>query len=386
MIDRYSNRPAAALHFKPDVGNVVAVCLIVALSLAVAFPAVAHIVEESKLDGCKRNLVVLGKVLAVYQVGSNNAWPIVSTRPILGPPGVTTAQAEKRTAEVRRKDAGAPAYSASGYSWIAMLLPYYGEEPLYRTMNARSRRFVDDAFDVRLRGDDGEHVSMHALEFFHCPAFEGKSEPNWTSSAPEYKDLVKSLDLPAESKGGVALTNYVAVTATHLDLALNPQPKTDEEKPNGVIVYSERMRGVAKIADGDSNTIVISETREPNYASWLDGTTSWVVAHNPNSKPPVASKDHKGRWVCREEDGCRDALNVGPRGDGSLDYYYREKWAGQEPWQFGPSSMHEGHRINHLFGDKHVASIVASGPNAISANVYLALVTRNGGEDEKYSE
>jgi hypothetical protein len=48
--------------------------------------------------------------------------------------------------------------------------------------------------------------------------------------------------------------------------------------------------------------------------------------------------------------------------------------------------MHAEHRVNHLFGDGRVASIVGSGPKAISADVYLALVTRNGGEDASYAE
>jgi hypothetical protein len=48
--------------------------------------------------------------------------------------------------------------------------------------------------------------------------------------------------------------------------------------------------------------------------------------------------------------------------------------------------MHADGRVNHLFGDGRVVSIVGSGAKAISADAYLALVTRNGGEDARYSE
>lgn len=371
--------------------DVLAVCVVVALLATISIPAVARVAEEDKLNVCKTKLGELGKAIAGFQSAASNAWPTVSTEPIDGPPGVTTSDAEQLTEERRRMDRRAPKYFASGYSWLVILLPYIDENDLFKHINSRSSGFSRDAFDIRLRNDVGEHLSMYPIELFQCPAFESTAKIPYTSDAPEYVNFAKLGEANAVGKNGVALTNYVAVSATHLDVAINAKREKNTQSPNGVIYYHSAMKGPTKIPDGDSNTIVISETREPNYASWFDGTTSWVVAHDPNSKAPVQTKETKDRWVCKESAGCRHALNVGPsekdakKADAKV-VYYREKWAGKEPWQYGPSSMHEDGRVNHLFADKHVVSILGSGPKAISANVYLALVTRNGGEDDSYSE
>ena len=43
---------------------------------------------------------------------------------------------------------------------------------------------------------------------------------------------------------------------------------------------------------------------------------------------------------------------------------------------WGPSSQHAGGIVNHVFADAHVEGI----SDQIDANVYLWIVTRNGGE------
>jgi hypothetical protein len=283
--------------------DVLAFGVVAAVSIALAFPAVARVAEENKLDACKAKMVALGKSILGYQTAASFAYPVVSTEPIYGAPCLTATDAEQLTEKIRKKTPKAAAIGPSGYSWLTQLLPYMGEDELFTRVDRNAREFARKPFDIAVRNDAGEHYSMYPIEALQCPAFESKAEIPYASSAPEYKAFVKIVEATAVGKGGVALTNYVAVTATHLDLAVNPDPKTDAELPNGVIVYSAKMKGVAKIPDGKSNTIVVAETREPGYASWMDGTTSWVVAHDPNSKPPVMSKDGKGRWVCKEADG-----------------------------------------------------------------------------------
>jgi hypothetical protein len=363
----------------------------VTLSVLIALPAMARLAEESKADACKAKLASLGKGLMAYRSSSSSRWPVVSTAPIGGPPGITASDAEELNEVLRRRNANAPEISASGYSWLTAMLPFVDEGEVFNELSRASRSFSRDPFDIAIRNKAGEHLSMSPIEPFQCPAFRSEPGIPYTSGAPEYRDFVKIIEARAVGRGGVALTNYVAVTATHLDLAINPKPAAESEKPNGVIVYSESRKGISTIPDGESNTIVVAETREPNYASWFDGTTAWVVAHDPNSKPPFPSKETKGRWTCKEEQGCRHSLNVGPQAGeagkrGATKTYYRKKWQGKEPWQFGPSSMHEGNVVNHLFADTHVTSIVSSGPKGISANVYLAFVSRNGQELDRYAE
>jgi hypothetical protein len=224
--------------------------------------------------------------------------------------------------------------------------------------------------------ENGKHYSMQVMKVFQCPVFEGNSEVLYTSSAPEYRRIGDA------GGGAVALSNYTAISATHMSLVI-PRPK-ELASPNGVIYYNPQKKGPTRIPDGDTKTVVVTETREPGYSAWFDGTTSWVVAADPNSPEPV---ERNGKLVC--ESGCRHSINVGPdkSEDDSQTTYYRKKsavWQGEKDWEYGPSSMHAGGMVVHMFGDKHVVPIRAMGPTQISSSVYMAIVTRSGGETETY--
>jgi hypothetical protein len=318
---------------------------------------------------CSYNMVYIGKAIAGYRAANGNEWPMASTKPVDCAP-----------ASFRNSQSHTPNDRVAGYSWIVRLLPYLGENPAYKSVAAKSEGFKWSAFDPELVDANGRHFATLSYKVMQCPAFQGNTEINYTSSAPEYQRFAKD---PYNAASAVALTNYVAISATHLELVL---PSGDREaKPNGTIFfYSPAGKGPTAIPDGDSHTIIVTETREPGYASWYDGTTGWVVAHDPNSAQPVL-RDR--RWVCDETAGCRSSLatSMDENADGSSEaYFYRKRWAGEAPWRFGPSSGHAGGPVVHLYGDKRVASIQANGPNKIAASVYFALVTRDGSEPDKY--
>lgn len=320
------------------------------------------------INRCMNNISSLGKGLAGYQSTNGNAWPSASTEP------VDCAPASFRNPASRKKGE-----RPAGYSWIVPLLPFMGEEPMYKQLAIKSDGFKRSAFDPELVDANGRHYATNVLKFLHCPQFQGEGEMNYTSVAPEYQRFAKNA---GDGVNAVGLTNYVAISATHLSLVSPADGRA--AKPNGVIFYNENGKGPAKIPDGDSSTLVIAETLEPSYASWYDGTTSWVVAHDPNSAEPVLRDQ---RWVCDESAGCRSSLatSMDENADGSNEaYFYRKRWAGEAPWRFGPSSGHAGGPVVHLYGDKRAVPIQANGPNKIAASVYFALVTRDGGEPDKY--
>jgi hypothetical protein len=319
---------------------------------------------------CSYNMVYIGKAIAGYRAANGNEWPMASTKPVDCAP-----------ASFRNSQSHTPNDRVAGYSWIVRLLPYLGENPAYKSVAAKSEGFKWSAFDPELVDANGLHFATLSYKVMQCRAFRGIGEPDYASVAPEYQRFSEQYHEYAK----VALTNYVAISATHLELVL---PSGDgEAKPNGsIFFYSPAGKGPTTIPDGDSHTIIVTETREPGYASWYDGTTSWVVAHDPNSAEPVL---RGRRWVCEEAAGCRSSLatSMDEDADGENEaYFYRKRWAGEAPWRFGPSSMHAGGQVNHLFADGRVLAIQASGPNTISANVYLALVSRDGGEPDKYDQ
>ncbi|MEX2186428.1 MAG: DUF1559 domain-containing protein [Pirellulales bacterium] len=365
------------------------VITIIGMLMAMMFPALGTVMDAVNLNRCSNNLSSVGKALASFQSAASNAWPTVSTEPVNGKPALAAAEktmanrASTRPQRGRRVEEKA---TASGYSWMVLLLPYIGQEPMFKAINARSKGFGRSAFDPALIDDENKHYSMQAMKVFQCPVFEGTAEVAYTSAAPEYKRFSQGV---GDGGGAVALTNYVAISATHMSLVIPKDTKNPGPPPNGVIYYNSAKKGPTRIPDGETATVVVTETREPNYASWFDGTTSWVVAADPNSPEPV---EQGGKWVCETtSNGCRSALNIGPEYSQSADEsqveYYRKRspsWQGEADWAYGPSSMHAGGMVVHLYGDKRVVPIRSMGPTAISSSVYMAIVTRSGGETATY--
>lgn len=360
------------------------VITIIGMLMAMMFPALGTVMDAVNLNRCMNNLSSLGKGIAGYQSAASNAWPTVSTQPVNAKPGSVVA-ASRAARPGARPRAGESKITSTGYSWIVSLLSYMGEDPMFKSINSKSAGFTKSAFEPGLVDGNNKHFATNVMKFLQCPVFQGEAEVNYTSNAPEYTRFAASA---GDGSNAVALTNYVAMSATHMRLVIPPDPKKPGDPPNGVIYYNAQGKGPTRIPDGDTNTVVIAETREPKYASWFDGTTSWVVAHDPNTQEP--EKDKTGRYRCEAAGGCRHALALDPnaqQGENAEITYYRKKgtssWLGEDNWAYGPSSTHAGGPVVHMFGDKRVVSIQSMGPQQVSANVYLAIVSRNGAEPDR---
>ncbi|RIK81558.1 MAG: hypothetical protein DCC68_08330 [Planctomycetota bacterium] len=355
------------------------VITIIGMLMAMMFPALGAVLDVVRMNGCANNLSSIGKAISTTQATSGGAWPVVSTEKVTGAPAASATAAmlkqereaaQRTTRPGQRRKAEKP--KATGYSWIVTLLSSLDEQNTFNRINVKSQRFSLSAFDPALTDDEGKHFSQMTMKVLQCPV-----SGTTGSNAPEYRDFAQRLADDNARQLPVAVTNFVALSATHLSLVMDENSRG----PNGVIYFAKR--GITKIPDGETNTIVLTETREPNYSSWFDGTTAWVVAHDPNTQEPqlVGRK-----YECSR--GCQHALNVGP--DMSPDeqniVYYRKSWAGREPWSYGPSSLHNGGMVNHMFGDKRVVPIRAIGPTQIPAEIYLALVSRDGGESARWEQ
>jgi prepilin-type N-terminal cleavage/methylation domain-containing protein len=207
------------------------------------------------------------------------------------------------------------------HSWATMLLPNLDQGAWYNQLN----------FSVSALDPANAVVAAQVLPMYRCPSFSG---PRFSTS-PLYGRLSPTY----------ALRNYVAMGATSVG--------TFYTQPDGVF-FSRSSTKIADIRDGLTNTIFIAETREPSAAVWIDGGTAAVVSRRYlETNPPTFA-------------GPENSLNFQP--------YYVANGQGIDA-QFGPSSMHSG-GINHLFGDGSVQNISQN----INANVYDALVTRDGRE------
>ena len=306
--------------------------------------------EESRRNTCIKNLKRLG-------FGLHNHHDVFRRFPVL-----TSTQLYQ--VSPRAVDLGAA--PAAGYSWTSKLLPYLEEAVSYNNLSRYSNKFQISPFSVpRPLGANGPPIWSTELEPFRCPSYSG---PRF-STAPEYAS--HSGTDASGAKFGVAVCNYVALTATHLTCITNDPDATDAIKCNGMIVPG-RGTNLREIVDGTYCTLMVCESRESGYSSWYDGTVAWVVAADPNGPEPA--KDSNDFWTT--SGGV--SIHVGPRRSTPNGVYLPSTKLStiQVDRKWGPSSEHVSGVVNHLDGDGSVHSL----KDDIDPTVYLQITTRAGRE------
>jgi prepilin-type N-terminal cleavage/methylation domain-containing protein len=338
----------------------------------------------------------------------------------------------------------------AGYSWMVRLLPYIEQNVAYTNMSNASNKFnypammqsngptaVGATSGVGLRYNSGgnatapwwRHFATIDLEEVRCPSYAGDpiSQHEYyqcfmTANDPQYTAWTGS-GMPTPPSWGVAVTNYKAMAATHFACMQNPADPlfgnagtpVNKELPNGVIVpprnSSSKGNGIRSITDGTSKTIVLTESKEPLWSSWYDGTTAWVTAIPPGSltssilmqgtnttstlsanKPaqPVKISVSTGTGVqpvywnfVGGGEGATgvSGLNYGPKTDAkkifaTVGLQSINQPSVSAPWSWGPSSDHGGGVVLHCWADAHVSGLT----DDLDAALYMALCTRAGRE------
>lgn len=122
---------------------------------------------------------------------------------------------------------------------------------------------------------------------------------------------------------------------------------------------------IRDIIDGNSNTLLLCETREQSYAAWVDGTTAAVVGLAEQSKPLFVLDEKEVFYMPGK--GVSATINHG--GEGKY-YIPAANHSGSKPWTFGPSSFHPG-VVNHGMADASVKSVSVR----IDPTLYMHLLT-----------
>jgi hypothetical protein len=181
-----------------------------------------------------------------------------------------------------------------------------------------------------------------------------------------------------------AITNYVALSATHFTLmqygltpklAATTEIPSGAEPPNGLIVPGTGLN-IKSVKDGTSKTLVICETIEPAVNCWYDGTTTWTTGLDPNTIAEFPPEKVDGFWTVTT--GGRTALNVGPAPVTTTFYCPALPGYCARPRAiaWGPSSNHAGGVVMHAAVDASVHNITTD----IDPTVYARLITIAGGE------
>jgi len=355
------------------------VVFIICFLFALLLPSVRRSGGAARRNGCSNNLHNIGLAIQNHHGARNYLPALTSTNVTTAIPGSVAAAPE-----------------TAGYSWIVRILPYLEESVLYKTIATNSQGFTLPAFADTITNNGqpmsatNPHLSMTQLQILRCPAYGNVQN----STAPQYARFLghdQNDKLSArEPLTGCAVSNYAAITATHLACLTATQSDGTAEPPNGIIVppvaWKTRDDGrttpmginFKSITDGLSRTVMIAETREPRFSAWYDGTVNYVVGAAPNSPPPRKDLGGNGFWNSEGAGKLLSALNQGPVPNNQNFYRSSQHFAngGGTNWDWGPSSYHAGGDVAHLYADGSVTYI----NDDIDPALYLHLVTRAGGE------
>jgi type II secretory pathway pseudopilin PulG len=217
------------------------------------------------------------------------------------------------------------------YSFLVTLLPYVEEGFLYEEIDFEKNPFDEANLDI----------ANSVVPLFMCPSHDGFAHSN----AVEYEGEEKP-----------ALTQYKALGATTFAVLDDPEAVKDTKGDGGVLQPYVAVRSVANV----SRTIMLSETKEPTYSAWYDGTTVSIPGFHPE-----IDKTKKATTV---------AINY--RTPEHPVFLTKKRFGGAADMQWGASSNHRGLAV-HVFCDTSTRTI----DNDIDADVYKAMITRRSDDN-----
>jgi prepilin-type N-terminal cleavage/methylation domain-containing protein len=361
------------------------VIAIIGTLVGLLLPAVQSAREAARRSGCSFNIRGLTQAIMVYE----------STKRRL--PAATDRSANTSTA-----GNGTEGDAGSGYSWLFHILPYMEEGAFYNNVVANTQKLELKPFNALTtsgQNQTGIHAATVQIAQLVCPSFGGGTSCE-TSNTGSTSGLSYSSEYgTAEGNlgGPIAVTNYKAMAGTHLNTAAAGAKVANMPSDNGALVFypdqappsstaaadlhKKSLGGVKQgsISDGMSKTVLVAESNERGYASWIDGTTAWVVAYDPNEGMPF---NVNGIWSTAANSQT-PITTTGLNYEASLSPARKYLPAGSfrasgmsQGMAYGPGSDHQGGIAMHAFGDTHVTQITGE----IDPVVYMAICSRNGNE------
>lgn len=341
------------------------VIAIIGILIALLLPAIQAAREAARRATCVSNMKQIG--LALHNVhDAQRAFP------------TSIFWSKTQKTQEGQWELGTPATMGSatetGFSWLVKLLPFMEQEVLYGTLDLKQQTAYGDFMPH-------ETARNTVLSPLRCPSYSG----------PEHSLLSGSQYSSTNYTDSDALTQYVAIGGIDYTSLFDPQNMTTytpssggtavvggTQHPNGVINPVKRCR-FRDMSDGASNTVVVCESKEENYAAWFDGATAAVFAlmgSDYHADPETGNYANPGTDASSV---VYTTINYGdPNADPARYYLEDPSIIGGDsgtPWISGPSSEH-AEVVNHLFGDGSVRGITTE----VEPKLYMHLVTRHAGE------
>ncbi|MBN1854684.1 MAG: DUF1559 domain-containing protein [Pirellulales bacterium] len=383
------------------------VIAIIGILVALLLPAVQAAREAARRNSCRNNLKQL--VLAIHNhADRRKAWPLASTHPYRGSSRAARIVADGRKSPTEMQTQ-LPTVEADGFSWIVQIMPEMEGVTIYDQMSENTLKFLGgpwNQFNTRDGTNATTHMCSVQIEQLQCPSFPGDDVAKQADGAnfggAEF-GVVANLGGTGRSKPAVC--NYVALVGTHFENLSTKIIVNDRgsHTGNGALVFP-RVTGTGTTAkvtnkglpfaafrDGTSHTLVVAESRETGYTTWLSGLVYGLgvwpqsPAQSTVSPGPGRAVDGFFGWNQNELNDPMNRVSLNQGSDNSNtgsqiapDVHYMER--GQYPhgtrgMKWGPSSAHPG-LVIHAYGDGHVLEVSED----IDRNAYLRMITRAGGE------
>jgi prepilin-type N-terminal cleavage/methylation domain-containing protein len=347
------------------------VIAIIGTLIGLLLPAVQSAREAARRSSCSNNIRQIGLSVLNFESTKQKLPAATDRNESSGLPGTATNNLA----------------TTPGYSWITHCLPYMEETNLYNGISASSSKFANSPFaSTTLVAAGGQLASTVVLPPLKCPSFGGSGVvENSASGASQGVSWTDDYG----TTNAVALTNYKANAGTHL-------VSGSSHINNGAIGYPttagtafnvSRPNGITMggLSDGTSKTVLIAETKERGYGSWIDGATSWVTASNLSGSGTTGPQYVAPSWRSNGTTAVVPAV-VGTPGAGlnfpatnatSGEYLTSLAWTAYgDGMGFGPSSDHSGGIALHVFADGHVGQLTTD----IDPTLFMSLYSRGTGE------
>jgi len=230
------------------------IVLVVGGLVALMLPVINQTRGPSRRTSCQNTLQQLTIGMLNY-VDTHKSFPNVGFDAVIDPQnsGSTLPPLTKQVA------ASTEMATRARYSWLVKVLPYIEEADIASQLVASSKKFSIPAFDpANVIPDTQQPIATFNISTLRCPSDDMLPY----ASAPEYEQFIAKV-AGSQNMGiiGIAPSNYVAMSATELDLIAEYA-----ERANGVIIPVGTVT-VADITRGTGQTIMLAETKEPAYSS-----------------------------------------------------------------------------------------------------------------------
>lgn len=357
-----------------------------ALLAIVLAPALAQVREGGDRTQCLNNARSLGLACLNFEA-ARRTMPLASTQILTGKPGNFADP------------------DPAGFSWLVMTIPYLNRDdllPHYERLAQTSNNFRKSPFDPEIISGEIDNVPTRDLFIwsFLCPSFietlnapaaeGGAAVPPNAGKLPaisNYHAMAGSHFVNAQGVGRMLPAESLVAAADGRLLPTTPFEGTGAMPFPGMVGGQVTLRGVrmSQISDGAARTFLFAETIEKEFASWMDGQVTWLVAAWPGTPdpptllPPVAEQRPQPlgwnvdqlptNWTSLGKQLPPNAAEPKP------PYLPANRWSGGKDRAWGPSSLH-GNVVTHGFVDAHAEAISLN----IDKNVYLHLATRAGRE------